>query len=185
MVFTLASILWHTISSTINTGFCSYRQQSLLCSLLLFLSWIFIQSLFPSFTCKKSITKLMRSAQYPFIYRWGKKKKFKERGSILLVPRSQKEDAIVLFNLKRWNGIPSVPRVSLQQVGNSTLDHNFWGRPEDMLMERPAFKIDRENPGKGVSGNTFYYKYLVSISRNECSVRLEVISKLKIAQINV
>lgn len=34
------------------------------------------------------------------------------------------------------------------QVGKGSDDHAFWGRPEDMLMERPAYKIDREHPGK-------------------------------------
>lgn len=40
------------------------------------------------------------------------------------------------------------------QVGNGSLDHEFWGRPEDMLMERPAFKIDRENPGSELACET-------------------------------
>jgi hypothetical protein len=34
------------------------------------------------------------------------------------------------------------------QVGQGELDHTFWGRPEDMTMPRPAFKIDTSNPGK-------------------------------------
>jgi hypothetical protein len=34
------------------------------------------------------------------------------------------------------------------QVGQGDLDHNSWGRPEDMTMARPAFKIDTSNPGK-------------------------------------
>lgn len=33
------------------------------------------------------------------------------------------------------------------QVGDFALDHAFWGRPEDMNMSRPAFKIDFEHPG--------------------------------------
>ena len=33
------------------------------------------------------------------------------------------------------------------QVGLGDLDHNSWGRPEDMTMERPAFYIDEANPG--------------------------------------
>jgi hypothetical protein len=28
------------------------------------------------------------------------------------------------------------------QVGRGDLDHAYWGRPEDMTMERPAYKID-------------------------------------------
>ena len=33
------------------------------------------------------------------------------------------------------------------QVGLGNVDHNWWGRPEDMTMERPAFKIDQDHPG--------------------------------------
>ena len=33
------------------------------------------------------------------------------------------------------------------QVGRGDLDHNWWGRPEDMTMERPAYKIDAQHPG--------------------------------------
>lgn len=34
------------------------------------------------------------------------------------------------------------------QVGDFNLDQGFWGRPEDMNMSRPAYKIDRNRPGK-------------------------------------
>jgi hypothetical protein len=33
------------------------------------------------------------------------------------------------------------------QVGLGQADHDYWGRPEDMTMARPAFKIDTSNPG--------------------------------------
>ena len=33
------------------------------------------------------------------------------------------------------------------QVGDFALDHAFWGRPEDLNMSRPAYKIDKEHPG--------------------------------------
>lgn len=33
------------------------------------------------------------------------------------------------------------------QVGDGFLDHSYWGAPETMTMDRPAFKIDRQNPG--------------------------------------
>nr|XP_002731295.1 PREDICTED: uncharacterized protein LOC100368972 [Saccoglossus kowalevskii] len=38
-------------------------------------------------------------------------------------------------------------------VCNASLDHTYWGRPEDMTMERPAFKIDADNPGSDLAGN--------------------------------
>jgi hypothetical protein len=34
------------------------------------------------------------------------------------------------------------------QVGNGDVDHAYWGRPEDMTMDRPAYKIDTSHPGK-------------------------------------
>jgi hypothetical protein len=34
------------------------------------------------------------------------------------------------------------------QVGKGDVDHDFWGRPEDMTMPRPAYKIDTSRPGK-------------------------------------
>nr|AXQ39830.1 beta-1,4-endoglucanase [Diploptera punctata] len=40
------------------------------------------------------------------------------------------------------------------QVGEGNLDHNWWGRPEDMTMERPAYKIDAQNPGSDLAGET-------------------------------
>ncbi len=33
------------------------------------------------------------------------------------------------------------------QVGDFRLDHQYWGRPEEMNMSRPAYKIDPQNPG--------------------------------------
>lgn len=34
------------------------------------------------------------------------------------------------------------------QVGLKKLDALTWGRPEDMTMDRPAYKIDTSHPGK-------------------------------------
>jgi hypothetical protein len=47
------------------------------------------------------------------------------------------------------------PTVFYGQVGQGDLDHNSWGRPEDMTMSRPAFKIDTSNPGKPASRSFF------------------------------
>ncbi|CAG2205325.1 E3.2.1.4 [Mytilus edulis] len=38
------------------------------------------------------------------------------------------------------------------QVGDGNLDHNFWGRPEDMTMARPSFKVTSDKPGSDVAG---------------------------------
>lgn len=40
------------------------------------------------------------------------------------------------------------------QVGNGTADHNWWGPAEVMPMERPAYKIDANNPGSDLAGET-------------------------------
>ncbi|KAK7471380.1 hypothetical protein BaRGS_00035986 [Batillaria attramentaria] len=40
------------------------------------------------------------------------------------------------------------------QVGDGGKDHGSWGRPEDMTMQRPAFKIDASNPGSDLAMET-------------------------------
>nr|AGP76413.1 endo-beta-1,4-glucanase 2 [Microtermes pallidus] len=40
------------------------------------------------------------------------------------------------------------------QVGRGDFDHSYWGRPEDMTMSRPAFKIDASNPGSDLATET-------------------------------
>ncbi|XP_042224636.1 endoglucanase A-like [Homarus americanus] len=40
------------------------------------------------------------------------------------------------------------------QVGKGDTDHAFWGRPEDMHMTRPSWKIDREAPGTELACET-------------------------------
>ncbi|KAK7868028.1 hypothetical protein R5R35_010199 [Gryllus longicercus] len=40
------------------------------------------------------------------------------------------------------------------QVGNGGADHSWWGRPEDMTMDRPAYKIDTGRPGSDLAAET-------------------------------
>ena len=40
------------------------------------------------------------------------------------------------------------------QVGNGDLDHAYWGAPENMTMERPAYKIDAQHPGSDLAGES-------------------------------
>ncbi|XP_041377746.1 uncharacterized protein LOC121390094 [Gigantopelta aegis] len=40
------------------------------------------------------------------------------------------------------------------QVGNATLDHDYWGRPEEMSMARPAFSVTTSSGGSDVSAET-------------------------------
>lgn len=34
------------------------------------------------------------------------------------------------------------------QVGDFFIDHQYWGRPEELNTSRPAYKIDRDHPGE-------------------------------------
>ncbi|XP_013393921.1 uncharacterized protein LOC106161500 [Lingula anatina] len=40
------------------------------------------------------------------------------------------------------------------QSGDISADHAFWGRPEDLNMYRPSYKVDVSNPGSDVAGET-------------------------------
>ncbi|XP_064612033.1 endoglucanase E-4-like [Liolophura sinensis] len=40
------------------------------------------------------------------------------------------------------------------QVGDGYIDHDYWGRPEQMTMKRPSFKVDAHHPGSDVAGET-------------------------------
>nr|AMH40379.1 glycoside hydrolase family 9 [Ramulus artemis] len=40
------------------------------------------------------------------------------------------------------------------QVGQGSSDHAYWGRPEDMTMARPAWKITASAPGSDLAGET-------------------------------
>ncbi|XP_045615169.2 endoglucanase E-4 [Procambarus clarkii] len=40
------------------------------------------------------------------------------------------------------------------QVGDGHIDHNYWGRPEEMTMQRPSYKIDSNNPGSELAAET-------------------------------
>lgn len=66
---------------------------------------------------------------------------------------------------QRSLGVPKYPKpekgptlrqplnpVFFLQVGNIDLDHEYWGRPEDMTMERPVYLVDAEHPGSDLVG---------------------------------
>jgi len=40
------------------------------------------------------------------------------------------------------------------QIGDGNLDHASWGRPEEMTMDRPAFKITASAPGSDLAAET-------------------------------
>ena len=42
----------------------------------------------------------------------------------------------------------------LPKVGDGNLDHAWVGRPEDMTMARPSMKIDANNGGSDLAGET-------------------------------
>ena len=49
----------------------------------------------------------------------------------------------------------TAPNEFYGQVGQGDVDHAYWGRPEDMTMPRPAYKIDTSRPGKPASCSFF------------------------------
>ena len=40
------------------------------------------------------------------------------------------------------------------QVGNGGADHSFWGRAEEMSMDRPAYSITKDKPGTELACET-------------------------------
>jgi hypothetical protein len=53
------------------------------------------------------------------------------------------------------------------QVGQGDADHAYWGRPEDMTMARPAYKIDTSRPGKLASRSFFFFTPKSQLSSGE------------------
>ena len=39
-------------------------------------------------------------------------------------------------------------------MADGDVDHSYWGRPEDMTMFRPSWKIDTSAPGSDLAGET-------------------------------
>ncbi|XP_072980908.1 endoglucanase 22-like [Typha angustifolia] len=46
------------------------------------------------------------------------------------------------------------PYVLWAEVGDGDTDHYCWQRPEDMTTSRQAYKIDKQNPGSDLAGET-------------------------------
>ncbi|KAF6159133.1 hypothetical protein GIB67_032750 [Kingdonia uniflora] len=46
------------------------------------------------------------------------------------------------------------PNVLWAEVGDGDTDHYCWQRPEDMTTSRQAYKIDKDNPGSDLAGET-------------------------------
>jgi hypothetical protein len=40
------------------------------------------------------------------------------------------------------------------QVGDGNTDHYCWQRAEDMTTSRQAFRVDKDNPGSDLAGET-------------------------------
>ena len=40
------------------------------------------------------------------------------------------------------------------QVGDGRADHRYWGRPEEMTMDRPAWSISPSAPGSDLAAET-------------------------------
>ncbi|KAK7481400.1 hypothetical protein BaRGS_00027356 [Batillaria attramentaria] len=52
------------------------------------------------------------------------------------------------YLLNAWNPFTQ------ELVGDGDIDHQYWGRPEDMTMPRPCVKIGPGRPGSDVAGET-------------------------------
>ncbi len=59
------------------------------------------------------------------------------------------------------------------QVGNGQEDHGYWGRPEDMTLTRPAYKLTANNPGSEVVGETAAALAAASIAFRETGDNLK------------
>ena len=46
------------------------------------------------------------------------------------------------------------PEVLYGEVGDGDTDHSCWQRPEDMSTSRQAFRIEPQNPGSDLAGET-------------------------------
>ncbi len=57
----------------------------------------------------------------------------------------------------------TAPNEFYGQLGNGGIDHAFWGSPEVMIMDRPAYKIDAANPGSDLASETAAAMAAVSI----------------------
>ncbi|KAK8378286.1 hypothetical protein O3P69_011051 [Scylla paramamosain] len=53
------------------------------------------------------------------------------------------------------------------QVGSGGPDHAYWGRPEDMTMDRPSYKIDATNGGTELAGETAAALAVASVAFQE------------------
>lgn len=56
------------------------------------------------------------------------------------------------YILKAHDAGPNGTRAFWGQVGAGGPDHAYWGSPENLPTARPAFKIDRQNPGSDLAG---------------------------------
>uniref|UniRef100_A0A2C9JEE4 Endoglucanase n=1 Tax=Biomphalaria glabrata TaxID=6526 RepID=A0A2C9JEE4_BIOGL len=65
-----------------------------------------------------------------------------------------------MYDMIKWgldyflNSWDPVKKEFVVQVGDGTLDHGFWGRPEDMTMARPCLKVNTSYPGSDIAGGT-------------------------------
>ncbi len=63
---------------------------------------------------------------------------------ILRIPVYKEEFSANVDDLRFRGGL-------MFKVGDGDLDNAYWGRPEDMNMSRPAYKISTSKPGSDVA----------------------------------
>ena len=47
-----------------------------------------------------------------------------------------------------------LPEGFIGQIGDGDADHGYWGRPEDMNMNRPVYSVSPSKPGSDLAGES-------------------------------
>ena len=57
--------------------------------------------------------------------------------------------------------------ITFLQIGDGNIDHEYWGRPEEMSMPRPVFTISADAPGSDLAAETAAALAAMSIVFND------------------
>ena len=60
----------------------------------------------------------------------------------------------LLYSVDYYELFSNRTKMSVIQVGQGGPDHSYWGRPEDMTMARPSYKIGPSTCGSDLAGET-------------------------------
>lgn len=67
------------------------------------------------------------------------------------------------------------------QVGDGDADHACWERPEDMTTPRTSYKIDPQNPGSDLAGETAaaFAAASIALSKSDCNYSSKLLDHAK------